>query len=321
MGSQDKTSEIDIRWDHIKGTDWEAALRAVPYAAYQQNFTYGSVIAEMGTQIHRAEIMVDGTPIGLAQMQVRRWFGLFTFCLIMRGPLWLQEGLSLEVKAAALKKLSDTVPVKGLHTVFIMPEGSDDGATKAAGLSCIMSGYHTVLLDLTADEDTLRKRLNGKWRNRLKASEKEDLTITPMGKTPGKYQWLLEAEEKHQEQAGYRALPTAMVPAYHKALGKKSVLAYEAKRSDERVGAMLFLRHGENATYHIGWASDAGKEMNIHNRLLWESMLTLKKAGVRIIDLGGINTDYIPGIARFKIGTGGEVLSMSGTWTKGPRWR
>ena len=50
-------------------------------------------------------------------------------------------------------------------------------------------------------------------------------------------------------------------------------------------------------------------------------MRGLKKAGVKTLDLGGIDTEAGPGLARFKIGTGGEVLSLSGSWTRGPRWR
>ncbi|NOX96443.1 MAG: GNAT family N-acetyltransferase, partial [Alphaproteobacteria bacterium] len=181
--------------------------------------------------------------------------------------------------------------------------------------------YHTVLLDLTVDEDVLSKGLHGKWRNRLKASEKAEMTITPMSKRPDKYAWLLEKEGNQQKTLRYQSQDAAITQRYHAILGKGSILAFEAKQGVERIGGMLFLRHGDDATYHIGWASDKGKELNVHNRLLWHAIKTLKKAGIRTLDLGGVNTDYNPGIARFKIGTGGRVLSLSGAWTKGPRWK
>ena len=185
----------------------------------------------------------------------------------------------------------------------------------------IMGGYHTVLWDLRPDEDALRQGLAGKWRNRLVAAEKAGLTVTPISKSPDKYAWLLNEEAQQQRTVGYRAMPLDLTPAFHRHAGKGAVIALQAKQNAETVGAMLFLRHGPCATYHIGWANEAGKQLNVHNLLLWRAVAMLKKAGVEIVDLGGVNTDFNPGIARFKIGVGGAVTSLCGAWSRGPRWR
>ena len=80
------------------------------------------------------------------------------------------------------------------------------------------------------------------------------------------------------------------------------------------VAAMLFLRHGRLASYYIGWADEAGRKLNAHNRLLWQAMVALRQQGVTDLDLGGINTHDLPGISRFKLGTGGRVLTLAGTY-------
>jgi lipid II:glycine glycyltransferase (peptidoglycan interpeptide bridge formation enzyme) len=43
-------------------------------------------------------------------------------------------------------------------------------------------------------------------------------------------------------------------------------------------------------------------------------MHALRERGVRLLDLGGVNTTRSAGIARFKIGTGGHVLTCAGTF-------
>jgi lipid II:glycine glycyltransferase (peptidoglycan interpeptide bridge formation enzyme) len=68
------------------------------------------------------------------------------------------------------------------------------------------------------------------------------------------------------------------------------------------------------ATYHIGWANDAGRELNAHNLLLWRAMQGLRERGIASVDLGGVNTHALPGISRFKLGTGGAVRTLAGTY-------
>lgn len=314
-----------IVWDRVTGAEWDAFCASSPFAAYQQSYAYGEALKKMSTRLHRAQLFDGDRWIGIAQVQLKKMFGFLTVALIMRGPVWAEGEIQPSAKAVAINALHKALPVSGLYGMIITPEGAlddfSDGGLKAAGYKRIMGGYHTVMLDLTPDEDALRAALNGKWRNRLKAAEKADIVISPFGKKPEKYAWLIAKEEAQQKTSGYQALPSALVQHYHESAGKGGVIGFSAQKGADRLGGMLFLRHGDNATYHIGWASEAGKEANVHNLLLWHALKGLKKAGVTTLDLGGVNTDFNPGIARFKIGTGGKVLSLSGSWSKGPRWR
>jgi len=87
-----------------------------------------------------------------------------------------------------------------------------------------------------------------------------------------------------------------------------------AKSAGQTVAAMLFLRHGAVASYHIGWSNEEGRRLNAHNLLLWRGMAYLKSQGLRALDLGGLNTRDLAGISRFKIGAGGEVVTLAGTF-------
>jgi lipid II:glycine glycyltransferase (peptidoglycan interpeptide bridge formation enzyme) len=77
---------------------------------------------------------------------------------------------------------------------------------------------------------------------------------------------------------------------------------------------MLFLRHGTTATYHIGWTSRDGRAASAHNLILWDACARLAARGVRQLDLGIIDTETAPGLARFKLGTGAQPVRTGGTW-------
>jgi lipid II:glycine glycyltransferase (peptidoglycan interpeptide bridge formation enzyme) len=94
----------------------------------------------------------------------------------------------------------------------------------------------------------------------------------------------------------------------------KTILTMRADLGRERVAGMLFLIHGESATYQVGWTNDQGRDLHAHHLVLWHAIEELKSRGVRILDLGGVNTQRSAGVARFKIRTGGRVVTFAGTY-------
>jgi lipid II:glycine glycyltransferase (peptidoglycan interpeptide bridge formation enzyme) len=54
--------------------------------------------------------------------------------------------------------------------------------------------------------------------------------------------------------------------------------------------------------------------LNAHHLILWRAIEELRERGVRILDLGGVNTIRSAGVARFKMRTGGKVLTLAGTY-------
>jgi lipid II:glycine glycyltransferase (peptidoglycan interpeptide bridge formation enzyme) len=79
------------------------------------------------------------------------------------------------------------------------------------------------------------------------------------------------------------------------------------------IAASLFLRHGASATYYLSWTTNHGHERNAAHLLLWQGALSLREAGVKWLDLGGMDARG-PDIARFKLGLGADAVTYSGTW-------
>jgi hypothetical protein len=172
-----------------------------------------------------------------------------------------------------------------------------------------------VLVDLSGSEEALRAALDGKWRNRLKAAEASALRVSRVGAKLRQYQFILDREEGQRARKGYQALPAALVPAYQAASADRdAVIALRADLGRACVAAMLFLKHGRAATYHMGWADAEGRRLNAHNLLLFEGYRVLKTAGVDQLDLGGVDTEDGAGLARFKLGAGGVPHTPAGTF-------
>ncbi len=307
---------MKANWSDLDQSAWDQAHAAL-CGPLQQDWAYGSTMRALGVQVLRAAVSQAGTPVALAQFLVRRWAGVASVALCSRGPLWLKP-LTRKEKSEVYAAMRRSLPIRGLRLILQTPEAAL-GQRKDSGLSPwrrVMTGYSTVMLDLTQDPATLRAGLDAKWRNRLVAAEASDLVVQRVGSNPGQFRWLLDHDESQSEQRGISGLPRPFYELYvpSRQQPTQTLLALRADLGRERVAAMLFLLHGQAATYQIGWSSDEGRERNAHNLLLWRAIAELRERGIKQLDLGGVNTARSAGIARFKLGTGGQVLRLAGTY-------
>ena len=305
---------MKVEWGTQDMNAWDTA-HAQAAGPLQQDWAYGSTMLVSGGIVIRAVIQADGHTVGLAQCVVRRFGNFGGVALCTRGPLWLSP-LSGKDKAHAYRSLRQSLPVKGLRFLFVTP---NEPISEDVGLSLfkrVMTGYATALLDLTPSMADLRAGLEKRFRHRVGGAEKSDLTVHRVGTNVGQYRWLMDAEQQQRDNRSLQGMPLHFVDAYiasRKQPGH-NVLTLRADIGRDRVAGMMFLLHGQAATYQIGWTSDAGRDAHAHNLLLFKGMEALKERGIRSLDMGGINTGRSAGIARFKISTGAKVLTLAGTF-------
>lgn len=305
---------MKLSWEGTDVAEWDRH-HVVAAAALQQDWAYGSCMRLIGVPCWRACVESEGRVVALAQFIGRRLAGCVSSALCSRGPLWT-EALSGADKREVYRQLRVSLPVPRPRFAFFTP---DEGASDALGLPRwrrVMTGYSTVTLDLTPSLEQLRGALDGKWRNRLVAAEAAGMTVQPVGANPAQFRWLLEQEDDMRDRRGVVGLPSSFTELYIKARGSpaRSALILRADHRGARVAAIMILLHGSAATYHVGWSDDTGRRIGAHNLLLWQAMASLKQRGVRQLDLGGVNTQRSAGIARFKLGMGGRVTRLAGTF-------
>ncbi|WP_294225914.1 GNAT family N-acetyltransferase [uncultured Shimia sp.] len=174
----------------------------------------------------------------------------------------------------------------------------------------VMTPTQVAELDLTGD---LRGQMHQKWRNRLVFAEGQGLRLTRQNLPYKPDNWILQQDAQQQATRGYATWSEALTLAYSKA-NRGSAKLFMAFDGKEPVAAMLFLRHGDSATYHISHTTEAGRAASAHNLLLWEGMSWLASKGVTTLELGQVDTEKAAGLARFKLGTGATLRPLGGSW-------
>lgn len=306
---------MKVQWDVLNSAQWDAHHTRFA-APLQQDWAYGSCMKTLGVGVLRAYVEQDGTPVALAQFIVRRVLGSWaSMALCSLGPVWLQPLTGAE-KAQVYRALKNSIPLKHLRLIAFTPQEEQSAELGLSRWRRVMTGHSTVMLDLTPPMEALRAKLDKRWRHRLGGAENSELTIHRVGTNAGQYRWLLDAEMQQREQRGLHGLPLQFFDLYvpSRQQPAQTILTVRADVGRDRVAGMMFLIHGQAATYQVGWTSDAGRDLHAHNLILWKGIEELRERGVRMLDLGGVNTTRSAGIARFKMSTGGRVVTCAGTF-------
>lgn len=315
-------SRLSISWNQISRAEWDAAHAAAD-ASYQQDWAYGDALKAVSPSVDILRAAVrreDGSLVALAQVAAKPFAIVGRFALCTHGPVWM-GGTGPDEKREAYRRLKGSIPQRWPRLLVVTPNEAGGDMAGLRGMSRVMTGDATVLLDLTRDEGDLRAAMDQGWRNRLSKAERSDLQVQKAGVKPAQYRWLLDAEAKQRVKRGYRAMPVEMTERWQDAKAEGAngdrtagIAVYRADLKRDAAAGMLFLVHGRRATYHVGWTSDEGRKVAAHNLILWTAMQDLKARGISTLDLGGVNTQSGAGIARFKLETGGAVLVRAGAY-------
>lgn len=297
LGFRALNAGMKIVWDGLGAEDGRAA--ALPL---QQSPAYAAALARLGRATRCAAIFRAGDPVGLARIATRR-VGPLRLSLLLRGPVWTAP-VAPEEEREVLGHLARAVPL-----LVAVPERDGIGGW---GTVPLVTPRHVALLDLGPGAERLRAGLHGKWRNRLVRAEEAGVRVRLGHADPAPVAALLTRDAAQQKARGYRALPARFTHAWL-AENPAGALYAEARHRGEAIAAMLFLLHRPWATYHIGWSGPEGRRLNAHKLLLWQAALRLKAEGCGMLDLGDVNTEAAPGLARYKIGTGARVAALGAT--------
>ncbi|TQS72711.1 GNAT family N-acetyltransferase [Rhodobacteraceae bacterium] len=276
---------------------WDAHLgRSIGGSvALQQSGCYGAIAAAGGCRVVRYSIWRNGRLIGAAQVLQRRglaWLG--------RGPVW-QAGLSPAVKRTGLRSLARALfPLPLIATAA----HCDD---PPSGVPLVTQRAH-AMWDLGPCTADLQARLYPKWRNAMLRALRSDLVLTQEDDPA----WLVGAEAAQRKARGYSGLPSAFVEAWASEGGGRLALALRDAQGQPHAG-MVFLCHGDTASYHLGWRDPRRPTSGVHAALLWQSALWLRAGGMAWLDLGGVDSTQTPGLMRFKLGTGAGVHTLGAT--------
>lgn len=236
--------------------------------------------------------------------------------ILRKLPLLGQVGL-VSRSVADPGALRAAARQSGVRILLLNPLEPQATACRAAGFFPMLTPAKRAALDLTQSPKSRLAALHQKWRNRLRRAQQSPLTIHHHTLPSLKAEWLFAADAHQARARGYRPLPPDVLRAYG-AQSKNGVHLFMACENAVPVAAMLFARHGNAASYQTGHTTTRGKTFSAHNLLLWHAANWLSENGAAELDLGLIDTENAPGLARFKLGAGAQATALGGSWMYAP---
>ena len=267
----------------------------------QQHPRFAAALRRLGRDVCRIE-MADAYPL----VAVR----IFGQLLASRGPVWAAPCRDC-AKATALAQT-------GLR--LINAETEDYSATAHAGFRQVATATTVAELDLRQSATARLAATHGKWRNQWRRALTAPVSVKHERFDRHRHQWLLNADRAQQKHKRFRGLPHALIDALADQ-HRDAVTVQVAYHADEPVAAMLYVHHLPVVTYHLGWIGPNARQWGLHHRLLTEAASVFAEQGYHRIDLGAVDTENAPGLARFKIASGAQVRQLGGSWLRIGRLR
>ncbi|MDH3737741.1 MAG: GNAT family N-acetyltransferase [Alphaproteobacteria bacterium] len=298
--------------------EWDQLLRQAGQSSLEQSWSYGDAVAGHSRAIVTRRIIQCGDrPAAMVQGFRTRDLKLGSINRILRGPVWL-DAPTADRRLDVCRAIRRDFRQRPTDLLFWLPEMPDTGDSarlmRTLGMRRMVTGYSTVWLDIRPDEDRLRSGLRGKWRNSLVVAEKGNLRVRAATNNRA-FDAAMAAYDRFRRNQRFIGPPADLIRHMHDAAGKAdTVRVWLAMQGKEPAAGIVVIRHGASATYLAGWTTDEGRDGNAHNLLLWRAITELRKAGTDWLDLGGVDTQTAPGIARFKLGLGGELQTNTGTF-------
>lgn len=300
---------------------WGVALEAAAFVPLQQTPAYAAALARRGRAVRRMLVEgADGRTLYGVQAATRAVAGLRVLTTALRGPFPFAPD-ALDAGPAPLRAVVHALAGRWPHALICAPELADgaeaSAALRAAGLRRVMTPQSFAHASLDGDQRALRGRLDGKWRNRLVKAEAGGMRVE-IARGGAAMSWLCGAHGRLMAAKRFKGLPPDFVADLAAASARRDVFVCVAERKRETLAAALFLRHGAGATYVAAAAEPAGRALHAGTLLLWRGLAALQDAGATGCDLGTVDTDRSPGLARFKLGAAAGIFASSGTWTPSP---
>ena len=281
--------------------------------ALQQAPDYARAISNMGADVQAFVAHARGDPIARFQI-VSRKMGPVMVRWLPRGPVW-SDLATPDDRQTLLRTLPYSVNLAG---AWILAADCIEDA-KHMRATPLLSAQHVAEIDLTLTPAARLARQHVKWRNRLRHAERAGLDVTHRPLNSEKDGPVITKEVQQQHQRRYKNLPPAFLLAWMHSNPKAHRL-FEVKRGAETLAHMVILLHAPVATYHIGWTGPTGRKLSAHNLALWTVANWLSRKGYTRLDLGSVDTENTPGLARFKIGSGAQVRALAPTSLYIPRF-
>lgn len=296
---------------------WNDILAQSELSNITQDWGYAEAKSKAeGWGVDRFFICKDQNVIGVVQILRKKVLGVTVAVRINKGPVFVKEENQLENELQIVdmvrKRYYKLLPI--VWDPYSTMSNSNFIKMIQNGWKVIdIYGFPSGTVDLLKAENEIRAALNSKWRNQLKMAEKSGYSIE---KEEIDFEKFIQCYRKEQEDKKFEGVNERLLREINELSSQPLRFFYVKNKLGEVIAFDIFYRHEKAATYYIGWNNEEGRKACLNNLLLYHAAIELKKEGVEILDLGGIEYIHTESIAKFKDGMNPKHFRQMGEFVK-----
>lgn len=311
--------------DQVTEADWNILLPQFDDANIYQTWAYGAVCWGE-KQLSHLVLKCGGKALAAAQLRLVKLPLIRAGVAYLRwGPLWRIKGngpdpLVLTEMTQAVRR--EYVERRGLVLRLLPNVFQGDTLAAEVALSCRQQGlelqtevrpYHTSRVAVAQPLDELRKGLQSRWRNYLKAAAKDDFTLIQGSGDELYDQFTVLYREMMMRKQFETTVSVEEFRQIHKRLPQSQKLqVFVCSKDGQPWNALVVSALGDTGIFLLAATGNAGLNGRGAHLLQWRAMEWLHQQGVRWYDTGGINPEKNPGGYQFKSGLGGQEVTALG---------
>lgn len=321
---------------------WEPFVATHPRAHILQLAAWAGQKRPYGWESARVALEDDGQIVAGAQILFRRLpFRLGTMAYLPMGPL-ITQGDQREMLWGAIDAICRKHRAAFLKWEPGIPEDGDpphnfarEGFRESPQT---IQPPRTILIDISADDETILSRMNQGTRRKIRQSQKNGVRYYEGSRADvEKFTRMMQTTGSRNEfgvhEPSYYSLAYDLFVPQHAAL----ILAEHTdpetedtpEQRDDLAGIMVYAA-GKTAWYLYGASSSTKRNLMASYGVQWAAIQWAKARGCTLYDLWGIpdedeatleaqfetRDDGLWGVYGFKRGWGGRVVRSAGAWDK-----
>jgi len=170
--------------------------------------------------------------------------------------------------------------------------------------------HRTLILDLTKSESQLNQEMHQKTRYSIRVAERHGLKFKILSEDT-KQSWPIY--EKTSRRQNFGIYPREY---YQALLDCKDLNTFQAGvfKGEKIIATGIFLIYRKEGFYLHGGSDYKEHALMAPYLLHWSIIKHLKECGVQRYDLWGVDSEAYPGVTRFKLRWGGQVIEYPGAF-------
>jgi lipid II:glycine glycyltransferase (peptidoglycan interpeptide bridge formation enzyme) len=316
--------------DATTQSEWSNYLTLFRDANLYQTWPYAAA-ARGGARLSSLLVNDDDGPVAMALVRIVSLpLVRCGVAYVASGPLWRREDRhdDVSILARVANALREEYASRRGLLLRIAPcicsNGESTSARALTDMACRRNDrvrpYRTILVEVNAGEEIIRRNLHKSWRKHLKHAEAESIALR-QGDDEVLLSDLCRLYEDLRRDKGFRGIDaTGLVRAQRGLTQRERLVTIMAYQDGRPVAGHASCFLGEVGLSVLAATSPVAHMSGAAYLVWWRTLLAARERGCRAYDTGGVDPDANPGVYQFKAGLGGQECRHIGTFEAGRCW-